>query len=430
VRIDDWIDRKDEDVHSTDESVQKMVDEAINASPRRGMTTISRCGIKVAQIDPLPADSSREFSFLLLTAFMMSAILNENPERSNEAMRKQKLAKIGVITILATMCVAGILYASGTWNILQEQDPEIRDYFSIAYISSKEGWTVGVSAFDMDNPGFIGHTTDGGKTWEKAEIDVNQNLSNVFFFDKKNGWAVGSGGMIVGTKDGGKRWDLQTSKVGLDLYGLHFVNDKVGYAVGMGETIVQTKNGGKTWKIIRGGEGGGAVGDDDTSVFNAVHFLDESTGWIAGVKLSPSTGGQDGIIQKTMDGGQKWIDQPTGIEDIIKDIFFIDSSTGWAVAENGVILHTTNGGDSWKPQTSGTEEHLLSIRFADKKVGWAVGGALGVAVITHTADGGKTWEEQKIDDPIASKIPIRDVFIMEGKKVWATGNNGVVMEYK
>lgn len=343
-------------------------------------------------------------------------------------MYRQKLFRIGIITTLAALCITGTLYAAGSWNILQKQDPEIRDYFAITFISSEEGWAVGDSLFDMDNPGFIGHTRDGGKTWEKAEIDISQRLGDIFFFDKKNGWAIGKNGMIVGTKDGGKKWEIQTSKVGNWLYGVHFPTEKIGYAVGMSETIVQTTNGGKTWKVLRGGEGGGAVGDDDTSVFNAAYFFDESTGWVAGVKLSPSTRGQDGLIQKTTDGGKNWVDQPTNIEDIIKDIWFVNASTGWAVAENGVVLHTTNGGDTWELQTSGTEEHLMSVRFADENTGWAAGGGLGVAVIIHTTDGGQTWETQDIGDPILSKIPINDVFILDGKHAWVTGNNGMVMK--
>ena len=342
--------------------------------------------------------------------------------------RQQKLLQIGFIVILATMSVTNTLYATGQWNILQEQDPEIRDYFSIAFTSSKEGWVVGVSAFDMDYPGFIGRTADSGKTWTKTEIDIDKNLSDVYFFDEKHGWAIGAGGMIVATEDG-ERWEMQTSKVGNDLYGVYFVSEKIGFAVGMGETVLQTTNGGNTWKILRGGEAGGGVGEDDTSVFNTIHFVGDSLGWVAGVRLSPSTGGQDGLIQKTIDGGENWTDQPTNIEDILKDIFFVNASTGWAVGENGVILHTTDGGDTWQKQNGGTEEHLLSIQFTNENVGWAVGGDFGVSVIIHTTDGGETWERQVIDDPIAGKIPMKDVFV-KGDEVWTTGNNGLVIQYK
>ena len=340
---------------------------------------------------------------------------------------QRRWLQIGVIVLLVTGY--SFAYAHGEWGVMQKQDPDNRDYFSIAFTSSKEGWVVGSSVFDMDYPGFIGHTKDGGLNWSKAEVDVNKNLSAVYFYDEKHGWAIGAEGTIVATKNGGERWDIQTSKVGNDLYSVFFVSPKTGFVVGMGETILQTTNGGNTWKILRGGEAGSGVGEDDTSVFNAIHFADNSTGWVAGVRLSPRTGGQDGLIQKTVDGGKNWVDQPTHIEDILKDVFFVNASTGWAVGENGVILHTTNGGDTWEIQSSGTEEHLLSVQFASDTVGWAVGGDFGVNAIIHTTDGGKTWQKQEIGDPQAAKIPVKDIFV-RGERAWVTGNSGLVMQYR
>ena len=342
-------------------------------------------------------------------------------------MLTKRVVLLGAIA-LAAILVTTILHAGGNWDVLQQIDQEdIRDYNGITFISPKEGWVAGVSALDMESPGYIGHTTNGGKTWEKAEVPINQMLNDIYFFDKKNGWAVGQEGMIVGTTDGGKRWDIQTSKVGNWLKGVHFVSPKIGYAVGMNETVVKTSNGGRQWKVLRGGEVASAVGDEETVVLNAVQFIDESTGWVTGVRISPESGGQDGLVQKTTDDGQTWMDQPTNIQDILEDIFFVDANNGWAVGENGIVLHTTNGGDSWDIQTSGTEEKLLSVSFADSAVGWAAGGGLGVSVILHTTDGGATWETQTIDDPIISKVPANGIFVLDANNVWVTGNNGFVV---
>ena len=342
-------------------------------------------------------------------------------------MLTKRVVLLGAIA-LAAILVTTILHAGGNWDVLQQIDQEdIRDYNGITFISPKEGWVAGVSALDMESPGYIGHTTNGGKTWEKAEVPINQMLNDIYFFDKKNGWAVGQEGMIVGTTDGGKRWDIQTSKVGNWLKGVHFVSPKIGYAVGMNETVVKTSNGGRQWNVLRGGEVASAVGDEETVVLNAVQFIDESTGWVTGVRISPESGGQDGLVQKTTDDGQTWMDQPTNIQDILEDIFFVDANNGWAVGENGIVLHTTNGGDSWDIQTSGTEEKLLSVSFADSAVGWAAGGGLGVSVILHTTDGGATWETQTIDDPIISTVPANGIFVLDANNVWVTGNNGFVV---
>ena len=342
-------------------------------------------------------------------------------------MFRKKVFLLGMI-VLAVVLVTTLLHAGGQWNVLQQMDQEdVRDYNGVAFINSTEGWVAGVSALDMDSPGYIGHTTDGGSTWEKAEVTVAQMLTDIYFVDDKHGWAVGQQGLIVGTTDGGKRWDIQTSKVGNWLKGVHFVSPEVGYAVGMEETIVQTGNSGRQWNVLRGGEVASAVGDEETVVLNAVQFIDESTGWVTGVRISPETGGQDGLVQKTTDGGQNWMDQPTNIPDILEDIFFLDANNGWAVGENGIVLRTANGGDSWDIQTSGTEEKLLSVGFADSNTGWAAGGGLGVGILIHTTDGGATWATQIIDDPIISKVPANDIFVLDANNVWVTGNNGFIV---
>ncbi len=342
-------------------------------------------------------------------------------------MLKKSVVVLGLV-VLTVVLLTTLIHAAGQWNILQQMDPEdVRDYNGVAFISPNEGWVAGVSALDMDSPGYIGHTRDGGSTWEKAEVTISQMLTDIYFVDEKHGWAVGQQGLIVGTTDGGKRWDIQTSKVGNWLKGVHFVSPEVGFAVGMEETIVQTDNSGRQWHVLRGGEVASAVGDEETIVLNAVQFIDESTGWVTGVRISPETGGQDGLVQKTTDGGQNWVDQPTNIPDILEDIFFVDANNGWAVGENGIVLHTANGGESWDIQTSGTEEKLLSVGFADNNTGWAAGGGLGVSVLIHTADGGATWEAQTIDDPIISKVPANDIFVLDADNIWVTGNNGFIV---
>ena len=336
------------------------------------------------------------------------------------------------ITLLA---IAGILAivlpAAGNLNILQERDPEVRDYMSIVFTSEQNGWAVGVSPFELDFPGFIGYTTDGGATWNRAEIDIKDQLASLYFLDDKHGWAIGENGMIAATTNG-RDWELQTSKVGNGLKGIYFINKDVGFAVGANDTILSTTTGGRSWKVLQGGILG-AVGDDEATMYNAIQFIDESTGWVAGVHVVPLVS-QNSVIQKTTDGGQSWESQETGAEDVLQDIFFLDDKHGWAVGDNGLILHTSNGGGRWSAQVSGTEETLRSIRFADKYMGWAVGGDLGVGVIVQTNNGGKDWEVQDLSDLKAGmlevgKIQLNSVFIL-GKQVWLAGGNGVILQAK
>ena len=326
-----------------------------------------------------------------------------------------------LITVATAYSVLVSLPTAEGWTVLQERDPDFRDYMSITSTSKSTGWVVGAASFeDFENPGFIGYTTDGGASWQKSEIKISADLAEVYFLDEKHGWAVGADGTIVTTSNG-QDWEPQTSKVGNGLKGIYFVNEEVGYAAGESDTILSTKNGGRSWKVLQGGQLG-AVGDDDANMYNAVQFLDEETGWLAGVRVSPSTQGQSALIQKTTDGGQNWVTKETGgKEDILEDIFFLNATMGWAVGENGIILHTDNGGESWTEQTSGTPETLRSVGFADENNGWAAGGDFGVGAILRTTDGGKTWE---LED---SKEKLVKVFVLDEKNVWLASSTGAIM---
>ncbi len=331
-------------------------------------------------------------------------------------LRKSYIIKF---TILCSLIFT--LPAIAGWVILQQSDPDIRDYMTIAFTSERTGWTAGSAAFeDFENPGFIGFTMDGGKTWERSEIKLESDLTEIYFFDDNHGWVVGQNGIIANTTNG-KDWDIQISKVGTTLTSIYFVSKDVGFAVGQNDTIISTKNGGRQWKVLQGGIVG-EVGDDDASMFNAVQFIDEKNGWIAGVRVFPTEKTQKTVILKTDDGAQTWTPQETGKEDILEDIFFLDASVGWAVGENGLILHTDNGGNTWTEQTSGTEETIRSVRFADKNIGWAVGGDIGVGVVLSTTDGGQTWTLEE------SEVKMEKVSVLDKQNAWLVGTNGFIIK--
>src|SRR5438093_10280191 len=54
-------------------------------------------------------------------------------------------------------------------------------------------------------------------------------------------------------------------------------------------------------------------------------------------------------------------------------VYFINSTTGWAVGKRGVILATTDGGKTWIKQASGTSDNLSAVSFVNATTGWAVG---------------------------------------------------------
>src|SRR3954452_17608329 len=74
-------------------------------------------------------------------------------------------------------------------------------------------------------------------------------------------------------------------------------------------------------------------------------------------------------------------------------IQFVDTREGWAVGDDGVVLHTINGGETWERQPTGVRASLRSLHFLSSLIGWVVGredlphGGGSVGVLLYTRDG-------------------------------------------
>ena len=82
--------------------------------------------------------------------------------------------------------------------------------------------------------------------------------------------------------------------------------------------------------------------------------------------------GEDGLILHTVDGGQTWLVQISGVPGRLRGVIARSAREALAVGQNGVILVTTDGGRRWRHDRSGTSTTLAAIAFqADQ--GWTVG---------------------------------------------------------
>ena len=89
--------------------------------------------------------------------------------------------------------------------------------------------------------------------------------------------------------------------------------------------ILNTNNGGISWQV-------------NASILsfspNSIHFVNSSTGWVAGRYYT--FGSQDySPIYFTTDGGSNWRVQCPYLEQSLNDIYFVDQMNGWAVGEQG-----------------------------------------------------------------------------------------------
>jgi photosystem II stability/assembly factor-like uncharacterized protein len=169
------------------------------------------------------------------------------------------------------------------------------------------------------------------------------------------------------------------SPVGTTINDITFTDRYNGYAVhqsnGIGNCSVthglfKTINSGKDWVRMNTG---------NTSVINAVHFVNQTTGWITG---------SNSDIRKTTDGGITWVQQSSGVGSGNNDIWFKDLNNGFVTGNNGILRRTTNGGTTWQTIASGVTVALRRIFFVGNNLGFV---ACGNGQILRTTNGGTSW---------------------------------------
>jgi photosystem II stability/assembly factor-like uncharacterized protein len=276
------------------------------------------------------------------------------------------------------------------------------------FVSDQTGWLI------SHHTGIVLHTRDGGITWRvQAQLD-SVFLESIRFADENNGWICGDRGTIYRTSDGGVTWEAAGFKErSLALYGIQFFDRYRGFLVGVDTehwepAWLETADGGRSWHR-RGNEFPGKGYTD------AIHFLDLELGFVGGFRY----------ILRTSDGGVTWRPYDIGIDEVIRDLFFANSSVGWAVGHSGLVLRTEDGGRSWAAVQPFTEGRLRSVVFTDPHQGFIVGDRDAQGhVLFSTLDGGRTWR------PIATSYPDLHRLIRSPSTLWIVGKRGTILSYK
>jgi photosystem II stability/assembly factor-like uncharacterized protein len=103
--------------------------------------------------------------------------------------------------------------------------------YHVDFRNDKDGWVVG-------ERGTILRTTDGGETWTTIPTNLNVTLLSIQFASDDEGWAIGRTGTILKSTDEGKTWVREESTTRQNLYSLYF-NKKIGWAVGGGGVVLR-----------------------------------------------------------------------------------------------------------------------------------------------------------------------------------------------
>lgn len=231
----------------------------------------------------------------------------------------------------------------------------------------------GVFFFDADTGVVVGdnatilRTTDGGASWSAISSGVFDHLLDVSFFGS-NGICGGTGQTILYSHDRGATWTVfQTGFFGGGFWGTSMISPTIGFVIGENSIFQplfgRTINGGTGWTFVSF-----LLNNNEGREF-AVDFTTETTGYVAARVFDGR-----GAISRTTDGGTNW--STTIFSQALYGLDFPPSGAGligYAVGAAGTVLKTIDGGNSWQSQNSGVSATLRSVHFVDANVGYAVG---------------------------------------------------------
>jgi photosystem II stability/assembly factor-like uncharacterized protein len=93
----------------------------------------------------------------------------------------------------------GLPTSNPDW-VWQNPLPQGDDILKITFLSTTEGWAVGMSQG-------VFHTIDGGKTWEVNRFGPPLGFYDVFFVDNQHGWVVGQDSYWWNYNEGSIIWN-------------------------------------------------------------------------------------------------------------------------------------------------------------------------------------------------------------------------------
>ena len=236
-------------------------------------------------------------------------------------------------------------------------------------------------------------TEDGGATWSLESPHTEQALLAVAMAGE-HVLAVGQSGVAF-VRRWGQPWEAVTTGSEERLLNVALHENGTAVAVGGFGTVLRSSDYGRSWqpaapdwKAIAAARGGG---EDRTGALAeptmfAVQILPNGDILIAGelayiLKTSPHQ--PDWAL---VHGGTR---APGAIAPTLHDIAIGRDGSGFAVGQEGVILKTIDGGNSWRQKpTPSSGANLLAVERRDAE--WVF--ALGMRTALYSRDGGESWQ--------------------------------------
>ncbi len=229
---------------------------------------------------------------------------------------------------------------------------------------------TGKSLVAVGERGHVILSKDDGYSWAQADVPVISTLTSVYFVDTQTGWAVGHDAVVLKTQDGGLSWKKQFD--GFDANSMLLQQAKQVKAHLESELSKASVVGNPARISLAEEELENATfvledaqidfEDKSTKPLLDVWFKNKNEGFVVGAY---------GMIFKTTNGGDNWLDWSSHVEN--PDRFHLNAITSTAenrlmiVGEAGIMLRTNNGGDKWEQMFSPYDGSFFGITSLSKQ---------------------------------------------------------------
>ncbi|MGB3801477.1 MAG: hypothetical protein WA952_16790 [Lewinella sp.] len=284
------------------------------------------------------------------------------------------------------------------WKVTILPAPQPQVIHDVDFLNGEVGFIAG-------NEGYLGLTTDGAETWTRFERGfTNASLKAVVAVNRDTVYAAGGwervgseqvpGAIMLHTTDGGSTLSKRNLDTIVEVRDLYFEDGESGYAIaqvdsaGQPPSLFRVTDAGETWTLL-----------DKADTFWLLEFA-EVEGRLAAVGIA-------GMLLHTADGSE-WepISFPTSFR---WGPFFDGGSIGFGHEtvtsfESDTLFRTTDGGRNWNPVPGPVPSSNLSYLAPDghgiiinpryEVIGGDVLSPIGLHIYT-TVDAGLSWELRK-----------------------------------
>jgi len=310
---------------------------------------------------------------------------------------------------------------------------EFRIIQKISFYSPSQGFIASTD----NGPGFVGFTTDSGRTFTKRFItlgNVNYNgysvnltfgfgIKGVKAFNQDTIIAYGDYGLvpaILYSTNGGVSYLLvyhsqfNPNLLNGGITDMVFPeNNNIGYAVDA-DRILKTTNKGLSWSVVR---------TDPNSYFNHIEGVDNNN------LVTFSNEYNANKLLKTTNAGSSWQTVPLPVPVTGSTIFystFLTANKGWLnIKDNNDsirVYYTSNGGTNWvqKNHAEASPFGCFKMKFVNDSTGFAIA---GIFTTFKTTDSGKVWQPLPRDNNFSYFNSYHyDIQCLNQNQLWCGGH--------